>query len=297
MTDVVVVTGATGQQGGAVARRLLADGVPVRALVRRPEAAQALADAGAELVKGDLTDSESLVAALRGARAVFSVQTPSLADLGSNAEAVMGLNLVAAARRAGVAQFVHSSVSGVGDYLRAAAVGQAGRRGDPHYWLSKAVVGQALPDSGFEAWTELRPAFFATNLRRPSIWFEHGTGEAIVTALDPDKPQAVIVPDDIGTAAAAAFADPARFHGHAIELAGELLSLRDMAEALTAAGTPAHVEHVTVEQGEARGMLPLLLANQAGMNTSEISADPAVAARFGIPMTSFADWAKQQNVH
>ncbi|MGI5499023.1 NmrA family NAD(P)-binding protein [Lentzea sp. CA-135723] len=296
MTDVVVVTGATGQQGGAVARRLLADGVPVRALVRRPEAdaAQALASAGAELATGDLTDPDSLVAAVRGARAVFSVQTPSLTDFGSNAERAMGLNLVEAARREGVAQFVHSSVSGVGDYLRDAALGEAAHRGDPHYWLSKAVVGQALPDSGFEAWTELRPAFFATNLRRPSIWFENMTGEAIVTALDPDKPIAVIVPDDIGTAAAAAFAAPARFHGHAIELAGELLSLREMAGALTAAGAPAHVEHVTVEQGEARGMLPLLLANQMGMNTTEISADPAVAARFGIPMTSFADWAKQQ---
>ena len=299
MTDVVVVTGATGQQGGFVARRLLADGVPVRALVRQPEAApaRALAEAGAELAPGDLTDPDSLVAALRGARAVFSVQTPSLADLGSNAERVMGLNLVAAARRAGVPQFVHSSVSGLGDYLRADALGEAAHRGDPHYWRSKAAVGQALPDSGFDAWTELRPAFFASNLRRPSIWFENMTGEAIVTALDPDKPLAVFAPDDIATAAAAAFADPARFHGHAIELAGELLSLRQMAAALTAAGKPAHVEHVTVEQGEARGMLPQLLANQAGMNTSEISADPAVAARFGIPMTSFADWAKQQVDH
>ncbi|MBP2471939.1 uncharacterized protein YbjT (DUF2867 family) [Crossiella equi] len=296
MTDLVVVTGATGQQGGSVARRLLADGVPVRALVRTPgaEAAQVLARAGAELVTGDLKDPDSLVAALRGARAVFSLQTPSLADLGSDAEVVMGLNLVRAARQAGVAQFVHSSVSGLGDYLRAAAVDKAGNHGDPHYWRSKAAVGQALPDSGFEAWTELRPAFFASNLRRPSIWFENLTSEAIVTALDPDKPLAAFTPDDIGTAATAAFADPARFHGHAIELASELLSLREMAAALTAAGAPAHVEHVTPEQGKARGMLPQLIDNQVGMNRREVTADPAVAARFGIPLTPFAVWARQQ---
>ncbi|MFF0344694.1 NmrA family NAD(P)-binding protein [Kribbella sp. NPDC004875] len=68
MSDVVVVTGATGQQGGSVARRLLADGVPVRALVRRPDAdaARAIEAAGAELVVGDLTDRGSLPPGARG---------------------------------------------------------------------------------------------------------------------------------------------------------------------------------------------------------------------------------------
>jgi uncharacterized protein YbjT (DUF2867 family) len=296
MTDVVVVTGATGQQGGAVARRLLADDVPVRALVRRPEsdAAKALAAAGAELVTGDLTDLDSLVPALTGARAVFSVQTPDINDLSSNVERVGGLNLVEAAQRAGVAQFVHSSVSRLGSFLRQAALGRADEWGAPYYWESKAVVGQALPDAGFASWTELRPAFFNSNLIRPSLWFENMTGETMVTALDPDKPMAVIAVPDIGVAAAAAFADPARFHGHAIELAGDLLSLNEMAAALTAAGAPAKVEFVTPEQAKARGMLPELIDNQVGLNKAEITATPAIAARFGISLTSFADWAKQQ---
>ncbi len=296
MTDVVVVTGATGQQGGAVARRLLADGVPVRALVRRPEsdAAKALAAAGAELVTGDLTDLDSLAPALTGARAVFSVQTPDINDLASDVERIGGLNLVEAAQRAGVAQFVHSSVSRLGSYLRQAAIGRAAEWGHRHYWESKAVVGQALPDAGFASWTEFRPSFFMSNLIRPSIWFENLTGEAIVTAVDPDKPLAVIAVADIGAAVAAAFADPVRFHGHAIELTGDVVSLNEMAAALTKAGAPTTVEAVTPEQGKARGMVPELMDSQVGLNKVEITATPEIATRFGIPTTSFADWAKQQ---
>src|SRR5256712_12957455 len=74
--DVVIVTGATGQQGGAVARQLLSRGHKVRALTRKPqgEAAKALAASGAEVVPGDLGDVSSLDKALRGAWGVFSVQ-------------------------------------------------------------------------------------------------------------------------------------------------------------------------------------------------------------------------------
>jgi uncharacterized protein YbjT (DUF2867 family) len=296
MTDLVLVTGATGQQGGIVARRLLADGVPVRALVRRPEseAARAIEAAGAELVVGDLTDRPSLDPALTGVRAVFSLQTPDLNDLTSDVERIGGLNLVDAARAAGVEQFVHSSVSGIAEFLEAAAAGQAEAWGAPHYWHSKAAVGLALPEAGFRSWTELRPAFFTTNLVRPSIWFEDLTGETIVTAIDADKPLAVVVPEDIGAAVAAAFANPARFHAQVIDLASELLSLREMAAGLTAAGDPARVETVTPEEGKARGMLAQLIDNQFGMNNREITADPAVATAFGIPLTSFASWARQR---
>ena len=72
--DVVLVTGATGQQGGAVARQLLSRGHKVRALTRKPqgEAAKALAGMGAEVVPGDLDDVGSLEKALRGAWGVFT---------------------------------------------------------------------------------------------------------------------------------------------------------------------------------------------------------------------------------
>ena len=72
---VVLVTGATGTQGGAVVRELLSRGYKVRAMTRNPDqpAAQALVSLGAEVVHGDFSDSESLRQAMTGGRVVFCV--------------------------------------------------------------------------------------------------------------------------------------------------------------------------------------------------------------------------------
>src|SRR5688572_24925392 len=98
---LVVVTGATGQQGGAVIRALLARGHRARALVRAPgsPAADSLRKAGAEVVAGNLEESASLDRALAGADALFGVTTPFE---GVEAEARKGMVLVDAARRAGI---------------------------------------------------------------------------------------------------------------------------------------------------------------------------------------------------
>ena len=72
----ILVTGATGKQGGAVARELLAKGYPIRAMTRNPDAenARALAKLGAEIVRGDFDDAASLTQAVKGVWGVFSVQ-------------------------------------------------------------------------------------------------------------------------------------------------------------------------------------------------------------------------------
>ena len=76
--DSILVTGATGPHGGAVARALLAAGHRVRALTRDPSSsrAQRLASIGAEPVGGDLLDPQSLVIAMDGVEAVYGVTTP-----------------------------------------------------------------------------------------------------------------------------------------------------------------------------------------------------------------------------
>ena len=85
---IILVTGATGQQGGAVARHLLQGGWKVSALVRDPkkDAAQELANQGAELVQGDLFDGVSLDKALKGIYGTFSVQNFWLPDVGYEGE-------------------------------------------------------------------------------------------------------------------------------------------------------------------------------------------------------------------
>ena len=113
--DRVLVTGATGRQGGATARALLAAGVPVRALVRDPstDRPRSVAALGAELVTGDLDDRDSLVRAAQGARAVFSVQMPAMDGdtIDFDGELAQGVNLIEGALAAEVPQFVHTSVS------------------------------------------------------------------------------------------------------------------------------------------------------------------------------------------
>lgn len=80
----------------------------------------------------------------------------------------MGRNLVEAAQAAGVAQFVHSSVSGAGDYVRHAP-GWQEQRWDMHYWESKAYTEDLVRRAGFAYWTLLKPAFFMDNFTRPSF--------------------------------------------------------------------------------------------------------------------------------
>ena len=89
---LIVVTGATGQQGGATAKHLLKQGWRVRALTRDPQgaAAQALAFAGAEVVAGNMDDRASLDQAFAGAYGVFSVQNFWLPDVGAAGEVRQG---------------------------------------------------------------------------------------------------------------------------------------------------------------------------------------------------------------
>src|SRR5919106_1730441 len=95
---VVAVTGATGRQGGAVARHLLADGWRVRALTRKPssEPAHRLAELGAEIVSVDMMDPGSLVSAFQDAHGVFSVQNPMISGL--EAEVTQGKNVADVAK-------------------------------------------------------------------------------------------------------------------------------------------------------------------------------------------------------
>ena len=108
-----VVTGANGQTGSHVVKALLANGAPVRALVRRPEQASAWQDAGATAVIADLTDEDALAGAFAGARGVYLMNPPAYTatDILSAAAAVHAAG-IAAAERAGVEHIV--ALSSVG---------------------------------------------------------------------------------------------------------------------------------------------------------------------------------------
>jgi hypothetical protein len=162
--QVILVTGATGRQGGAVARSLLGSGFAVRSLVRDPQkpGAEALAGAGTELARGDLDDPASIERALEGAYGVFSVQ--NFFQAGYEGEIRQGTSLADVAKAAGVSHFVYSSV------------GSAHRETGISHFESKRHVEEHVLSTGIP-YTIVRPVFFMHN------W--DGTREQIIGGTFP----------------------------------------------------------------------------------------------------------------
>jgi uncharacterized protein YbjT (DUF2867 family) len=219
---VILVTGATGLQGGATARHLLAGGWPVRALVRDPHSpgATELARSGAELVVGDMDDRDSLDAAVRGAHGVFSVQPAFIAPDFAENELQRGVNVADAAHAAGVGHLVYASV------------GSADRASGIPHWEVKWEIEQHIRALGIPA-TVLRPVMFMEYHADPTYGV-YGQAAHIRT-IPPDERVQLIAVSDIGAFAALAFADPRRFVGQAIELAGDELSLDQLLSAIARA--------------------------------------------------------------
>jgi uncharacterized protein YbjT (DUF2867 family) len=222
---ILLITGATGNQGGAVIRSLLDHREDhdweVRAFVRDPASAraQALEARGVQLVKGDLDDEASVAQSVRDAYGVFSVQ--SFQPQGVVAEERQGKLLATAAAEAGVSHFVYSSTSGVDT-----------DSGVPHY-EGKWQIEQHIRSLELPA-TILRPVMFMENLERAA--FRAMVMSLWKTYVPDTKPLQLIDVNDIGGFVSAAFADPERFIGQTISLAGDSLTRPLAIEALKRGG-------------------------------------------------------------
>jgi uncharacterized protein YbjT (DUF2867 family) len=232
----ILVFGGTGKQGGATARELLRRGRTVRALVRDPQSAgaQALADAGAVLVRGDLNDEASLRAAMDGVSGVFSVQTFRTPG-GPDAEERQGKAVADAAADAGVAHFVYSSVGGA-----------ERDSGVPHF-ESKRNIEQHIEKLGLPA-TILRPVMFCDVF--------HDIGPRLVDGqlvlglwLRPEVSVQCIATADIGAFAADALCDPDAWIGRQVEIAGDELTGPQMAAAFErVTGQPVRYQPLPIEK-------------------------------------------------
>ncbi len=163
---VFLVTGATGQQGGAVAQSLLGQGQKIRVLTPNPDKAAKLAKAGAEVVKGDLTDSGSLERALQGVSGVFAMST--FLEAGMDAEVRQGIAPADAAKKANVLQYVYTSVGGADR-----------NSGVPHF-ETKWTVEQHIRQLGLPA-TILRPVWFMENF---DLYFRPSPEGVFVTPIE-----------------------------------------------------------------------------------------------------------------
>lgn len=295
----VLVTGATGRQGGATARALLAQGTPVRALVRDPSTprARAVEELGAGLVVGDLTEPATLEAAVDGVRAVFSVQMPACTEQGFDFAGEVGQadNLMTIARAAGVEQFVQSSTSGVGQHVEAPGWAE-GRWAVMQAPLgTKAAIQDRLRELDFPHWTLLKPSFFMENFE-PSMrfYFPRGVEGGLVTVVKPGTHLALVAAKDVGRAAAAAVSAPAEFHRVELELASDYLTMTEIAKILSdALGVPLTAPDMTEEQARAAGMGDMG-ATHAFMEVVGQPARPRFARALGIDLTSFEDWAYER---
>ncbi|GAA2575513.1 NmrA/HSCARG family protein [Dactylosporangium fulvum] len=296
----VLVVGATGRQGGATARALLATGVPVRALVRDPatDRARALEALGAELVTGDLRDRDSVFRATEGARAVFSVQMPELKgdafDFGS--ELTQGVNLIEGALAAKVPQFVHSSVSGAGRHTEVPGWAEGRWASMEPVYAAKVGIQDRLREAGFTHWTLIKPGFFMENfLPATAYLFPRGVEGGLVTVLKPETRLSLVAVADIGTAAAAAIAAPQRFDRVELELASDYLTMTDIAGVLSRAlGTELTAPDLTEEQALAAGMPEWATAPHDLLEVAGQPARPEYARELGIPLTTFEEWAYER---
>ena len=212
----VLVSGATGRQGGAVVRTMLPRGWKLRALTRNPgsQAARDLERQAVEVVQGDLDDSASLERAVRGAYGVYSVQ--DYWTIGARREVQQGKNLADAAKKAGVSHFVYSSVGG------------AERHTGIEHWETKWEIEKHIRQLGLPA-TILRPAAFMENYYIDQVEIGILKGK-LMDPIRHDKPYQTIATDDIGAFVALAFDQPDKFLGKELEIAGSELTNPQAAE-------------------------------------------------------------------
>lgn len=291
---LILVTGATGAQGGATASELTAAGFRVRILARNPDSSQAraLANGGADVVKGDLDDTASVAAAMQSVYGVFSVQVPDSG--GTDSERRHGFNLVNEAKKAGVQHFVHTSVCEAGEHTRFPRwdTGYWWQK----YWTDKWDIEEAARNAGFPHWTVLKPAFMMDNFVQPKaqFMFPHLREGKILTALLPETRLQLIAAADVGAFARVAFERPDTFDRKNIDLAAESLTMGDVAATLSRVWSNK-VEAVSVspEAAVAAGLYPGWVRSQEWTNAWGYRADIKALADYGVSLTSFAEWAQR----
>jgi len=280
-SKLILVTGATGQQGGAVAKSLLQKGQRIRVLTRNKDKAGELAKLGAEVVTGDMTDRASLKRAFEGVDRVFAVST--WFEGGMNVEVQQGISLATAAKEANVSHFVYTEVGG------------ADRQPPNPLFESKRKVDEHIRQLGLRT-TILRPVWFMENF---GTSFRPSPEGKLVTPLRPDRKLQMIAVKDIGAFGAAALLRPDDFVGHTIELAGDELTPPEIAAQFSRTmGRSIQYQQMPEEQVEG-AVGPDFAQLFQWLNTVGFAVDiAALKTRYDIALTSFAeliasgDWAK-----
>ena len=273
----ILVIGATGNQGRAVVRHLSAfeDEFQVHGLTRDAsgEGAQKLIDRGVVMLQGDLEDPGSLRRWMEGMDGIFCVTNFWM--WGYDHQVEQGKNAADIAHEMGVEHFVFS---GVGDHDQPTGI--------PHFdscWeIDQHIQQLDLPS------TVLKPVFFMQNFERLADDILDGT---LAMPLDEGVHLQMVDIDDVGKAATVAFRRPDDFVGTRHNLAGQALTLEQMARTLSEViDIDVEPQHVPVEQAkeqigeEAAAMYQWF--NEHGYTTDL----KACQKTFGFEFTEFEDY-------
>lgn len=208
-SKLVLVTGATGNQGGAVVQALVKQGNQVRALTRNPTspAAKRLSEQGVEISRGDFTEHDSLVKAMKGVDAVYAMATPTQSVA---IETAQGIAITDAAKATGVGHLVYSSVA-------SADRGTGVPHFDSKHEIEKHVLSSGVP------YTIIAPVFFMDNLLQP--WVTPGLRQGkLAMAMPGTRSLQQIAVADIGAFAAAVIERRDTVFGRRIDIAGDELT-------------------------------------------------------------------------
>lgn len=271
----ILITGATGQQGGALARDLLQKGYKVRAFTRSPEKAADLKQRGAEIAVGNFDDRASMEKALKGVQAAFLMGTPY--EAGVEVEERQGLNFMDAVASSGLQYLVYTSVGSA--HLKT---------GIPHF-ESKWHVEERIRSLGI-AHCILRPVFFMDNISASWMLPALQSGK-LVMPINPETPLQSVAVSDVGRISMDAFVNSDQYKGVEIDLAGDELTMPEFCRILSeAAGKTITYEAIPVEVAEPHVGRDFALMFR-WFNEVGYSADiAALNKKYG--MTNFRDFVK-----
>ncbi|RDL33859.1 uncharacterized protein BP5553_08227 [Venustampulla echinocandica] len=215
----ILVTGATGQQGGALISALLASNpqeFKIFALTRNASSPSAirLAAQGTTVIQGDTTKPDAVFSQVPDPYGVFLVTVPTATE---NEQA---MPFIDAAMKSGVNHFIFTSADRGGP-----VISESDSTPVPHFGTKKAIEQHLKSAGGGQMlWTILRPTSFMDNLSPNFI------GKALATMLKQmgSTKVSLIATKDIGRAAALAFARPEVYAGRALTLTGDLLTFAEM---------------------------------------------------------------------
>ncbi|KAF7891971.1 hypothetical protein EAF00_008273 [Botryotinia globosa] len=212
VTHTAFMFGATGSQGSALCQQLRDLDWNVHATTRNLESpgARKLRNRDFQVKQSDWDDLDALRNSMSGCEKLFLCLHPKLDDL--DYERRQAEKIVKVAKEVGIKQVVAST-----------SLGKEG-----------SGVEQAVIDGKFERWTFLRPAFFMANFLEPTVhrYPELRDKGTWTTAMAAEGKFALIDHVDIAKVVMAAFQDPEKFHGRAIVLASELLTIPETLDRL-----------------------------------------------------------------